>query len=76
MLSKKIKIVSEIAKNVVEVLALIVAGLWAYTQFHETESPSLELRSFSNSKLTWFEISDPTYCAGELSISIKNIKVL
>lgn len=73
MPSEKIKTVSEIAKNVVEVLALIVAGFWAYTQFHENESPSLELRSFSESKLAWLEVSEPTYCAGELSINIKNI---
>ncbi len=73
MPSEKIKTISEIAKNVAEVVALIVAGLWAYTQFHETEGPSLELRSLSESKLVWFEVFDPIYCAGEFSISIKNI---
>ena len=73
MNSEKIKTISEIIKNVVEVLALIVAGLWAYAQFQETESPSLELRSFSESRLSWFGVANPKYCGGQFGVSIRNI---
>ncbi|TSA48414.1 MAG: hypothetical protein D4R50_01190 [Actinomycetales bacterium] len=71
--SEKTKTLSEIIKNVAQVLALIVAGLWAYTQFQETEGSSLEMRGSIESKLSWFAVADPNYCGGELRVKIKNI---
>lgn len=65
--------VSEIIKNFGEVFALIVAGLWAYTQFLETESPSLEIRGFSESALNWYQTPEFNHCLGQFGVSIRNI---
>lgn len=69
----KTKTVTEIIKNFTQVVALIVAGVWAYTHFLEAESPSLEVRSSSESTLDWYHTPDAKYCLGRFGVSIKNI---
>lgn len=70
---ERTKTVFEIAKNTAEVIALIVAGIWAYTQFKETVSPSLEIRGFSESDIVWYQTPEPNHCLGRFGVSIKNI---
>ena len=45
------KDVSELIKNVVEVIAFLVAGVWAYSKYNESDKPLLELRASSKSDL-------------------------
>lgn len=67
------KEVSDVLKNIVEVIAIIAAGVWAYTKFVETEQPSLEFRGHVKSELTWIHPSDPSYCIAQLKVALKNI---
>lgn len=63
----------EIIKNVAEVVALIVAGMWAYSKFVETERPSLEIRGQIESSLKWFPVSDPRHCLAQFGVTMTNI---
>ena len=74
MSSKKDKIVAylEIAKTLVEIAALLTAGLWAYAKFTETERPSLEFRGNITTKLDWSQIPTSKDCLGEFAVTITN----
>jgi hypothetical protein len=69
----KCKTITEITKGIVEILALIVAGLWAFSNFQEMEKPSLELRGHSESVTKWYPLPDQNHCLGSFSVSFKNI---
>ncbi|MGZ8161401.1 MAG: hypothetical protein ACXWTT_00875 [Methylobacter sp.] len=69
---EKSKAITEIIKGIAEIVALIVAGLWAFSNFQETEKPSLEPHAHSESVMAWFPSPDPNHCLGSFGISIKN----
>lgn len=60
-------------RTVVEIIALVVAGLWAYSKFAETEKPSLETRGRMESTLKWYPVASPTHCLGQFAVSLTNI---
>src|SRR5258708_6411720 len=62
----------EAAKNIAEIVALIVGGWWAYSRFFATEAPSLEERGALESTLGWSQ-EEPDRCIATLGITIKNI---
>jgi hypothetical protein len=70
---EKSKAITEIIKSIAEIIALIVAGLWAYSHFQETEKPSLESRVHSESVISWFQLPSPNHCLGSFGVSFKNI---
>ena len=70
---EKSKAITEIIKSIAEIIALIIAGLWAYSHFQETEKPSLESRVHSESVMGWFKLPSPNYCLGSFGVSFKNI---
>lgn len=70
---EKSKSIIEIIKSITEIIALIIAGLWAFSNFQETEKPSLEPRGHSESVMEWFKSPDPNHCLGSFDVSFKNI---
>jgi len=70
---EKSKTITEITRGIVEIIALIVAGLWAFSNFQEMEKPSLESRVRSESDLKWFQSPDHNHCLGSFGVSFKNI---
>lgn len=70
---EKSKTITEIIKSIVEIIALIVAGLWAFSNFQETEKPSLESRVHSESVMEWFQLPTPNHCLGSFGVRFKNI---
>ena len=70
---ERTKAITEIIKGIAEIIALIVAGLWAFSNFQKTEMPSLESRANSESNMLWFESTDPKHCVGSFGVKIKNI---
>lgn len=62
----------ELVKYIVEIAAIIVAGLWAYSKYIEIEKP-MELRTYSLSDLEWYSTPNKNNCMGRLGITIKNI---
>src|ERR1700734_1616659 len=65
------KAVDTISK-VVQMIAILVAGWWAYNQFFITVKPGLELRGDVNTELNWNKSSDPTDCQVGLVVSLDN----
>jgi hypothetical protein len=62
----------ELVKYLVEITAIIVAGLWAYSKFVEVEKP-MQLRTSSTSDLGWYRTPKEDTCMGRLGVTIKNI---
>ncbi len=67
-----VKSVLELIKYIVEILAIIIAGMWAYSKYVEIEKP-MEIRSSSMSELQWYKTPNKDNCMGRLGITIKNI---
>lgn len=70
---ERTKDITEIIKGIAEIIALIVAGFWAFSNFEKTEKPSLETRAYSESLMQWFQSTDRKHCVGSFGIKIKNI---
>jgi hypothetical protein len=62
----------ELVKYIVEIAAIVVAGLWAYSKYLEIERP-MELRISSVSDLEWYRTPNKDNCLGRLGVTIKNI---
>jgi hypothetical protein len=70
---EKSRVITEIVKSLAEIIALIIAGLWALSNFQEAEKPSLESRANTESLMQWFHSPDQNHCLGSLGVKIKNI---
>lgn len=70
---EKSKVITEIIKNITQMIALIVAGLWAFSNFQDTEKPSLESRAHSDSVLEWYQSPESNRCLVSFGITVKNI---
>jgi hypothetical protein len=55
-----------------QILALVVAGFWAYWSFWESVKPTLEYRVSATSELRWSNDSDQENCIGSLTIALEN----
>ena len=62
---------AELCKVLVEIVAVIVAGWWAYSRFFAGEAPSLEERGKTESSLSW--VFDNDRCTALFGVSVKNI---
>lgn len=69
----KSKDVLEIVRTIVEIVALIVAGIWAYSKYLDIEKPLLALRLKSNSDLGWYQTRQPDSCLARFGVVFKNI---
>jgi hypothetical protein len=67
-----VKNVLELIKYVVEILAIIIAGIWAYSKYVEIDKP-METRIQAISDLEWYKTPNKDNCMGRLGITIKNI---
>jgi hypothetical protein len=70
---ERIKTWSESAKNIAQIIAIVVAGLWTYQKFIKTEVPSLELRSSVTSDLSIDPLADKRSCSATFSVYAENI---
>lgn len=65
--------VIETLKNVVEIGALIIAALWAYSRFNLGEKPSLAPRLELTTTLEWEKRANPQECFAIFGATLKNI---
>lgn len=59
-------------KVCLEITAILIAGVWAYTRFNHDEAPSLELRADLGAKLGWEKVTS-VQCQAEYEIQFQNI---
>jgi hypothetical protein len=59
--------------KVAQVIALVIAGVWAYKTYFESVEPRLEFRGRLNPDLTWTKSSDPADCKGTLNVTVGNL---
>jgi hypothetical protein len=64
---------AEIAKNIVEIIAICVAGAWAFYTFGLKDKPSLEHRTKVDSELVWNAAGVTGSCDASLNVSFENI---
>jgi hypothetical protein len=65
---------SEIAKNVFQIFAWVLAGVWTYWIFSQTQSPFLEIRGGAQSTIKWVpRPSDPRACQANFEVTVGNI---
>jgi|GEM_PF-2185906 hypothetical protein len=62
----------EIIKYTVEILAILIAGAWAYSKYITIEKP-LEIRTASTGFLNWGRLPAKELCLANLGVTIKNI---
>ncbi|WP_126454405.1 hypothetical protein [Sulfuriflexus mobilis] len=62
---------TDIAKNLAQILALIVAAVWTYLLFIRTEVPSLEFRANTSSSLEWHDL-DSNRCIASFRVDHEN----
>ena len=67
-----IKESAEIAKKIVEIVAICVAGIWAYYTFGVKDKPALEHRTKVESELFWTE-AGTGICEVDFRVSFENI---
>ena len=64
---------TDTASKFAQILALILAGLWTYRTFYESEAPDLEARLDISSSVVWGEVpgSDGT-CEAVVNVKVEN----
>jgi hypothetical protein len=62
----------EVVKTIVEIIAIFVAGWWAYTRFIQEDTPSLVQRADMEGNVSWYENSKDD-CEGVYNIEFQNI---
>jgi hypothetical protein len=61
-----------ILKSIVEIVAICIAGWWAYTRYIKDESPSYLTRADLKGDLVWYEDSNDV-CQGDYRVEFHNI---
>lgn len=64
---------SDSAKNIFQILAITIAGIWTYLLFIRTEVPTLEYRTKTSSELGWSETHRPGECIANFNVTHENI---
>jgi hypothetical protein len=59
--------------HIAQVLALILAGIWTYKSFWETERPSLEPHLTSTADIAWNKVPKKGFCEAVLDVTLENI---
>ncbi|HKO62816.1 MAG TPA: hypothetical protein VJV03_16750, partial [Pyrinomonadaceae bacterium] len=68
----RFEILRDSLRTIVEVVALIVAGWWAWEHFLRTEAPGLRNNLKIESSLKWFDSKSAGYCWGQVTLGIEN----
>lgn len=63
----------ELGKNIVEIVAILLAGIWAYSKYNEAEKPLLLVRNESSSVLDWYATPWPDKCLARFGMTVRNI---
>ena len=74
-MSKKVenaKVWSEIGKNLFQVLAILVGGIWTYNMFIRQEAPSLEPKATAVGSFDWNEVENSDACEATFRVSLTN----
>jgi hypothetical protein len=58
--------------KVAQILALVIAGWWAYKTFFESVKPGLEFRGYVETSIDWSKSSDTSDCHGSLDVTVSN----
>lgn len=64
---------SELLKNIAEIAALIIAGVWAYSKYKEIDAPSLQERSDVQVEVSWDTMPDSAFCLVDFRVRVRNI---
>ena len=64
---------SQTINNYAQVIALIIAGIWAYSVFIQKEAPSLEPRASTDSTLTWTRVRNSEDCEAQFWVHLANV---
>jgi hypothetical protein len=63
---------TDVASHIAQVIALVLAGIWTYKTFFESERPSLEAKPDVASELSWAAAPDPGFCDAQFKIEFQN----
>lgn len=58
--------------KIVQTLAIVIAGIWAYKSFFESVKPGLEFRGKVTTDLDWSLMTDETVCKAQFGATITN----
>src|SRR5687768_9824386 len=61
-----------VTKNLVEILAILVAGCWAYKRFIETEAPAQKRNFVTAQDIAW-EVAEDGTCYAIVDVTFENI---
>jgi len=62
-----------LANQLVQILALIVGGVWAYTRFIRTEEPAQRQNFTTEQEMKWADAPGPSACYAILGVTFQNI---
>lgn len=65
----------EVFKKIVEITAIIIAGIWTYQKFINIDVDLIKPRIESKSSLIWSNSTEENACYADMEISIKNVGV-
>ncbi|HLY24385.1 MAG TPA: hypothetical protein VKT83_18110 [bacterium] len=63
---------TEVAKAIVQIIAIIIGGIWTYNKFIRTEAPSLEQFHVSQAQLKWHVLPQKDMCAASVAVTLLN----
>lgn len=69
---QKAKDITEIVKNLAQVIAILIAGIWTYYTFGQKEAPDLEPRADVNGTLSWQNSGNNKSCNVIYNVVFKN----
>jgi hypothetical protein len=68
----RFKTVLDSLRTIVEIVAIAVAGWWAWEHFERTEAPALRNNLKIEASLKWFDAARSDYCWGQVTLGIEN----
>ena len=68
----RFKTVLDSLRTIVEIVALVIAGWWAWEHFERTEAPALRNNLKFEASLKWFDAERDGYCWGQVTLGIEN----
>jgi hypothetical protein len=63
----------DVLSKIAQIFALLLAGVWTYKTFYQSEKPGLELRVNTSNTVTWAALpGDRNTCEATMSITVEN----
>lgn len=62
-----------LANHLIQIGAVIVGGIWAYTRFIRTEEPAQRQNFTTDQEMKWADAPSPSACYAILGVSFQNI---